>query len=69
MLSHLTPMIAALSLALTAGSSAAWPSLAKSGHRCMLVRLRAASSRAQPARRPVVKRHQLHEMQVLSFGP
>jgi hypothetical protein len=71
MLTHLTPMIAALSLALTAGSfPEGWSRLSSMfDQRCTKSHAHAGHGAAQPDRKLVIKRHQLYEAQVLSFGP
>lgn len=67
MLTHLTPMIAALSLALTAGSFSGWSRLSSMfEQRCTEAHDHAVE---QGQRVKVVKRRQVQDVQVLSFGP
>ena len=69
MLPHLTPMIAALSLALTAGSIPGWSKLsAMIGHHCTSAQGHGSGQRQQPARAST-PRHTAPDVQIISFGP
>lgn len=71
MLTQLTPMIVALSLALTAGPLAGWPPLSSMLERRSLdgVGHEPVPGTARPIRGASVHIQGRHEAQVLSFGP
>lgn len=70
MLSHLTLMIAALSLALTAGSVPGWSRVQSVlEHRCSASHNHGAVAQWQRGTKMAGGQRRLHDVQVLSFGP
>lgn len=70
MLTHLTSMIAALSLALTAGSIPGWSRLSSMfEQRCTKSHDHSRQGERPADGKLIIKKHRLHQVEVLSFGP